>query len=654
VNPENLQTSTGGRIAAVWPVILALAIACSSLALWIHRDQFMDREEAQHVQRALETRTAAFGAPDRPPSLGVLLKARLDQPKPWYGWPYYLAVAIVWELFHPDYDLGVLINLLFLAVAAVCAGGVARRMGGRGAGPPAAVYLVFTPCVLVWSHLFSPTLFLLAAFAATSLAILAAEGWSRPWMSLWAGLLAAGTSVAKMSLVFAWLALALYVSRPLLTPEGRRRAWPGVGLFALGLLPLPLSAWINREPLSFWATQARAIYHQGSARETLYGVAIRTFEVFLPFHLILGVLGLLLLLRTPAGRRLAGFLAIWAAMPALGVVLLLGSSGTTRDHLFTALALAVAAGAGLATLGPRWRWWRVAAMAAMLVYGAVLIPVNLFGAGVGLRPPAGSLGWLHTNIDGAPWGVRLAPYPDLLGATIARLRIVAPPGTPGRCGCLPAPPYPLANAAGRPVVALDSRLLGPENLDAAFMLRGQSNPWQVGYVPYPLSCAPLQTAMACVSAIVYAAPPLASDFPAPEARVAPRRAGLASWGRPGGEIDFPEIGPVAFRVATGPPLCSLAGPAAAAAWRGVAAGCPEDDYYALFLGLQLGGAPREPAQLKLARALTRARLADLQANGDTPALIFGEGYLAQWTLDALDRLAPPAPAAPPPPPGAAR
>jgi hypothetical protein len=612
------------------------------VAVWIHQDRFMDREEAQHVQRALETRTAAFGAPDRPPSLGVLLKARLDQVKPWYGWPYYLAVAIVWQLFRPDYDLGVLANLLFLIVAAVCVAGVARRMGGEGAGPPAAVYLIFTPCILVWTHLFGPTPFLVAAFAATVLAVLATDGWSRPWMSLWAGLLTAGTLVAKTSLAFGWLALALYVSRPLLTPEGRRRAWPGLGLFALGALPLPVSVWINRGPLSFWAVQARALYRQ-PASITLYGVAMRTFEVFLPFHLLLGALGLLLLLRTPAGRRLAGFLALWALMPALGVVLLLGNSGTTRDHDLTAVPLAVAVGAGLATLGPR---WRNGAVAAMLVYGAALIPVNLFGFGVGLQPPAGRFGWLHTNIDGAPWGVRLAPYPDLVDATIARLRALAPPGTQGRCGCLPAQPYPVANAAGRPVVALDSRLLGPENLDAAFMLQGKADPWQVGYVPYPLSCAPLQTAMACTSVIVYAGPPLAAEFAGAEDRAALRRPALAAWGSSGGEVDFPEIGAVSFRVAAGPPLCSLAGTAAADAWRKVAAGCPEDDYYALFLGLQFGGAPIEPAEMKLTRTLTRARLAGLQANDDTPALVFGEEYLAQWTLDALDRLAPAPPASP--------
>lgn len=616
-------------------------MACGAVILWVHRDRFMDREEAQHVMRALETRTAAFG-PAR--SLGVLFKARLDQAKPWYGWPYYLAVAAVWRVFHADYDLGVLANLLFLAVAAWCTAGVARRLGGEVAGPPAAVYLILTPGLLIWSHLFGPTPFLVAAFAATSLAILAAEGWSRPGMSLWAGLLAAGTSVAKLSLVFGWLALALYVSRPLLTPEGRRRARPGIFLFLLGLLPLPLSVLINRGPLSFWATQARALYQQGSASLMLYGVALRTFEVFLPVHLALGALGLLLLLRTSAGRRLAGFLVVWAALPALGVLLFLGNSGTTRDHALAAVPLAVIAGSGLATLGPR---LRTGLTAAMLVYGAVLIPVNLFGVGVGLQPPAGRFGWLHTNVDGVPWGVRLAPYPDLVEATIARLRTLVPPGTKGRCDCLPAPPYPLANAAGRPVVALDSRLLGPENLDAAFMLRGESDPWQVGYVPYPLSCAPLQTAMACTSAIVYAPPPLAAEFPAAEDRVAPRRAALAAWGRSGGDLDFPEIGKVAFRLAEGPPLCSLAGPASAAAWQRVAAGCPEDDYYALFLGLQFGGSPLEPAQLKLARALARARQAELEANGDTPALIFGEGYLAQWTLDALARLAP-APASPSP------
>ncbi len=625
-------------------------MVCAALAVWIHRDRFMDREEAQHVQRALETRTAAFGAADRPPSLGVLFKARLDQVKPWYGWPYYLAVAIVWQLFRPDYDLGVLVNLLCLIAAALCIAGVARRMGGKGAGPPAAVYAILTPCILIWSHLFGPTPFLVAAFAATALAMLATEGWSRPGMSLWAGLLSAGTLIAKMSLVFGWLALALYVARPLLAPAGtesRRRAWRGLSLFALGLLPLPASLWINRAPLSFWAVQARALYQQ-SAYVTMYGIAIRIFEVFLPFHLILAVLALLLLLRSAAGRRLAGFLAVWTAMSAAGVVLLLGNSGTTRDHALLVVPLAVAVGAGLATLTPR---WRQAAVVAMLLYGAVLIPVNLFGAGVGSQPVAGSFGWLHTNIDGVPWGVRLTPYPDLVGATIARLRTLAPPGSPGRCACLSAPPYPVANAAGRPVVALDSRLLGPENLDAAFMLAGKTDPWQVGYVPYPLSCAPQQTAMACASAIVYAGPPLAAEFPAAEERVAPRRAALAAWGSSGGEIDFPEIGPVHFRVAAGPPLCSLAGAEAAAAWRQVAAGCPEDDYYALYLGLQYGGAPIAPVDMKLTRALTRARLADLQANGDTPALVFGEGYLAEWTLNALDRLAPPAPK---PSPGAGR
>ena len=641
MNPANPETSAGPRIAALWPVLLVLAMVSAALAVWIHRDRFMDREEAQHVQRTLETRTAAFGAADRPPSLGVLFKARLDQVKPWYGWPYYLAVAIVWQLFRPDYDLGVLVNLLCLIVAALCIAGLARRMGGKGAGPPAAVYAVLTPCILIWSHLFGPTPFLVAAFAATALAMLATEGWSRPGMSLWAGLLSAGTLIAKMSLVFGWLALALYVARPLLTPDGtgsRRRAWRGLSLFALGLLPLPVSLWINRAPLSFWAVQARALYQQ-SAYVTMYGIAIRIFEVFLPFHLILAALALLLLLRSAAGRRLAGFLAAWAAMSAAGVVLLLGNSGTTRDHALLVVPLAVAAGAGLATLSPR---WRQAAVAAMLLYGAVLIPVNLFGVGVGAQPVAGRFGWLHTNIDGVPWGVRLTPYPDLVGATIARLRTLAPPGSPGRCACLSAPPYPVANAAGRPVVALDSRLLGPENLDAAFMLAGKTDPWQVGYVPYPLSCAAQQTAMACASAVVYAGPPLAAEFPLVETdqRMAPRRAALAAWGSSGGEIDFAEIGPVHFRVASGPPLCSLAGAEAAAAWRQVAAGCPEDDYYALFLGLQYGGAPIAPVDMKLTRALTRARLADLQANGDTPALVFGEGYLAEWTLNALDRLVP--------------
>ena len=169
MNSANPEISAGPRIAALWPVLLVLAMACAALAVWIHRDQFMDREEAQHVQRALETRTAAFGAPDRPPSLGVLFKARLDQVKPWYGWPYYLAVAIVWQLFRPDYDLGVLVNLLCLIVAAFCIAGVARRMGGEETGPPAAVYAVLTPCILIWSHLFGPTPFLVAAFAATVL-----------------------------------------------------------------------------------------------------------------------------------------------------------------------------------------------------------------------------------------------------------------------------------------------------------------------------------------------------------------------------------------------------------------------------------------------------------------------------------------------------
>jgi hypothetical protein len=627
-------------------VVLALAVACGALALWIHQDRFMDREEAQHVQRVFETREAAFGTAGRPPSLGVLLKARLDQVKPWYGWPYYLAVAAVWQLLGPGYDLGVMVNLLFLIVAAGCVGGVARRLGGEGAGAPAAVYLVFTPGILIWSHLFGPTPFLLAAFAATSLALLATDGWSRPGMSFWAGLLTAGTLVAKMSLAFAWLALALYVARPLLTAAGRRRAWPGIGLFALGLLPLPVSVWINRAPLAFWAVQARALYRQGSASETLYGIGVRTLDVFLPFHLALAAAGLLLLLRAPSGRRLAGFLAFWAAMSALGVVALLGNSGTTRDHDLTAIPLAVAVGAGLATLRPR---WRQGAVAAMLAYAAVLIPVNLFGVGVGLQPPAGWFGWLHTDVDGAPWGIRLAPYPDLVEATIARLRVLLPPGAQGRCGCLPARPYPVANAAGRPVVALDSRLLGPENLDAAFMLRGETDPWQVGYVPYPLSCAPLQTALACTSAIVYAGPPLAAEFAGAEDRVAARRTGLAAWGRPAGDLDFSGIGRLSFRVATGPPLCPLpavTAPPAADAWRRVAAGCPEDDYYARFLDLQFGASAPTAVELRLARSLTRARLADLQANGDTPALVFGEGYLAQWTLDALDHLAAAPPRAP--------
>jgi len=65
-----------------------------------------------------------------------------------------------------------------------------------------------------------------------------------------------------------------------------------------------------------------------------------------------------------------------------------------------------------------------------------------------------------------------------------------------------------------------------------------------------------------------------------------------------------------------------------------------------FLGLQFGGTTPSPAELAQARSLAGARLADLQADRDTPALVFGEGYLAQWTLDALDRLAAAPPSAP--------
>ena len=58
VNSANPETAAGPRIAALWPVVLVLAMVCAVLAVWIDRDRFMDREEAQHVQRALETHCA--------------------------------------------------------------------------------------------------------------------------------------------------------------------------------------------------------------------------------------------------------------------------------------------------------------------------------------------------------------------------------------------------------------------------------------------------------------------------------------------------------------------------------------------------------------------------------------------------------------------
>jgi len=68
-----------------------------------------------------------------------------EDSKPWYGWPYYLAIALLWKMTSPSYDAALILNTFFLGIAAICDWLITLRVtkGNRNAASSGTLF--FSP-----------------------------------------------------------------------------------------------------------------------------------------------------------------------------------------------------------------------------------------------------------------------------------------------------------------------------------------------------------------------------------------------------------------------------------------------------------------------------------------------------------------------------
>jgi len=617
------------------PVAVGGLLSAAALVVWIHSDGMMDREEAHHVLRAIDTYDAAFGSATTPPSLRRLIKTRVDQVKPWYGWPAYLPVAICWKLFGRTYDNGVLANLFFWA--AVC--GLAGSIGfwfDRRSVPTIVLFHALLPGALIWAHFFNVTLAVVAMTYLAVCTLLFASSWQRRGRIAMSGLVCGVLTVAKSTTVFFWVPLAaVTLWRALSIRSDRPVVFKNVIVFAAGLLPAALHFAVNRAPLLYWARLVHDLYRsEFTLRAFIAGAQHRPYEILLPFHIGLAALGFVVLAARRDTRCLAVGFALWPIPTIVGVFFTGGFPGTTRDDLPLALPAALLASLAASRLP---RAPRVTMLWSLCAYGALFLAVNFFGRTVA---GAQTFDWLRPPVDGVP-NIRLRPSPPLIDATVDGLSKLIPASGQAPCDCLPVTPYPITAGGERPTVLLDHVLIGPENLYAHFALLGKTPPWNVGYVPYPLPPPALRTAISCASAIVLGEGAMSAEFMGAEERAAQRRRLVVEWGQSVDLGRWPGFGTLSARRRTELPLCGLTDQAALDGWVTAKTVNPEEGlYYARYLKLLISGG--EPAilrsDLEAARRETNERLRRLEAREDPASTTFGENHLATAVRASLAQM----------------
>jgi hypothetical protein len=602
---------------------------------WIERDGFMDREEANHVLRALETYDAMFGSVSAPASLRRLLSVRIDQPKVWYGWPSYVPEAVAWRVRGKTYDNGVLADLLCLAAEVTLARALGRWLDPRAA-PLMVLFHALLPGALVWAHFFNVTLAVMALTYLALLAVLRAGAWDHWPRALMAGLACAAVTVAKSTTVFLWAPLAAVTAgRALMARDGRTGRVRNLAVFSLGLVPAAVHYGLAWEPLQWWATRVREIYAFESGWASLRrGAWMRPHEVLLPLHIALSVLGLIAMLSRRESRWRGAALALWPIPSLVGVFLTGGFPGTTRDVLPLVVAPALLASLAYARLP---RASRLAVLWTLLGFGCLFVPIN-FSRRFDDTAVGRHLAWLRPYIDGTP-NIRLRPHPPVLQATIAAL--TANLGS-GACSCLPAAPHPVSPGDPRPTVLLDHSLIGPESLIVASALAGEKLPWNLGYAPYALPTPLFRTTVGCASAVLLGEPPFQAEyFGVEEASIAAGRELLRDWGEGTVLGTWPGFGTLTVRRSTEPPLCRISNQEAVDVWLGRwTAGGGEGRYYSDYLRLLLTGGDSATLTSSMAsvRQAADERRRRLQAGDGVSAALFGEEGVVRGVLASLGRM----------------
>lgn len=602
-----------------WALLPAAAflIASISILVWIRKDHFLDREEAQHVMRALEEHSAAFG-----PIFNAreAFLARPNHSKLWYGFPSYLAVAVAWQIRgSASTDVGVAINVLFLALAAFSAAALAWRFAGPAAAMVAATFTLLLPGCLIWSHLFSPTLFLVGMTWAACAAIVWTDGGTRWWVVALAGVLACLAAIAKASTFFVWFPALLVALWDAYRIGRWKRTAVGLGIFTVAMLPAALWGWLARDLLAAQAHVFSMLFGSITPKAIAVAIAWRWYDNFLFFHAVLAVLGLLVLAVRSGHRGRALLIVFWILLPCFGAAILAKGAITGRDHLIGALPAVLAAACGVALLGRK----AAAGVAAFLVlFGCVFVPVNLFGVGIDepFAPP--KAGILRSLPDGAPWAIRLVPHPDLLKPVITFLDgvLAGKPAVP-RCPCLPQ--MPISTKAGQPLLFVDSGFIGPENLRVRLLLQGRKLPWIITFPPYPWACGAHQGMLSCGSAAVLSTGPPYTGYDAAERQAAIGRRRLARWGRSGGES--PPVGAlpgILVRIPAATGACTPEGELRVLEER-----CITPDYFTA--SLKALGKGRTAADVERARALVAERKAFLATPAGAAAFNLAETVIVE-------------------------
>ena len=608
-----------------WPAVAAFLIASVSVLIWIRQDKFLDREEAQHVIRAAQTSKAAFG-PEA--SARKLLLVQADQPKAWYGWPYYLAAALSWKLRgYVSTDVGTAMNLVFLALAAFSAGALARRLAGPHAAVLAATFSFLLPGCLIWSHLFNPTIFLVGMTWAVCAALVASEGGTRWSVVVLAGILACVTTIAKVSTGFVWFPAALLALGEALRLRQWKRTAVGVALFLLAMVPAVVWGWLSREPLTEQAKVFSMLFSGLSAKAVAIAIARRWYDNLLLFHALAAAVGLLILAARSGHRRRALLIVFWILLPCLGTAILARGAITGRDHLIAALPAVLAASCGLALLG---RKVAVAAAAFFVLLGCIFVPVNLFGVGISEKFKPAKTGILRSLPDDAHWAIRLVPHPDLVQPVIAFLDQGLPAMAGTRCSCLPQVSY--FAETGKPLLYLDSGFVGPENITVRLSLEGRDPPWRFAFAPYPWSCGTYRAALSCVSAAVLSTGEPFPGYINAEAEAQTGRQQLAQWGRSGGETAPTGVLPgVRVRLPVDGGICRADGTVDV---KLLEDGCPLPDHFVAAMKALAPGATA--ADVQRAKILVAQRKEFLGTAKGAPSANLGEIAIIQVLEMQLD------------------
>lgn len=302
---------------------------------------------------------------------------------------YWLSAPLA-HLFWPSADTFAGIHALFLAILLLATYGLARSMGGTGAGLLAACVVGLYPILYGLERHYLLDFPLTAMVALSNWLLIRSEGFRERRTAI-----AYGASLG-LGMLTKW-PFALFVAGPFLVTVafrvGRERAgWTNI-LWASGTGFLVAAPWYIanfRSTIAFAASQSAWAQAEGDpllgsiVRLKYYALALVEQQILLPFA-VLALLGLLVVVTRRGLRHDTLFLLSWIALPYLYFTF-----AANKDPRFTVpylTALAIFSAQGLAWLKPR----AVRAALTALIALYALLQFSGLSWGLSQRLPSGVL-----------------------------------------------------------------------------------------------------------------------------------------------------------------------------------------------------------------------------------------------------------------------